>query len=50
VAFKQHKELIAEASAAGLLAYEPSSGFQVGAALVTKAGRLQGILEGPRDV
>lgn len=36
----QYNELIGAASAARLLAYAPYSGFQVGAALVTNAGKI----------
>ena len=36
----QYNELITAASAARSLAYAPYSGFQVGAALVTKAGKI----------
>lgn len=36
----QYNELIDAASAARLLAYAPYSGFQVGAALITKAGKI----------
>ncbi len=36
----QYNELISAASAARLLAYAPYSGFRVGAALVTKAGKI----------
>jgi cytidine deaminase len=36
----QYNELIAAASAARSLAYAPYSGFQVGAGLVTKAGKI----------
>ena len=36
----QQNELIDAASAARLLAYAPYSGFQVGAALITKAGKI----------
>ena len=38
--FTQYNELISAASAARLLGYAPYSGFQVGAALVTKAGKI----------
>jgi cytidine deaminase len=40
VSFTQYNELISAASAARLLAYAPYSGFQVGAALVTKGGKI----------
>ena len=40
MSFTQYNELISAASAARLLAYAPYSGFQVGAALVTKAGKI----------
>src|SRR2546430_9857412 len=40
MAVTQYNELINAASAARLLAYAPYSGFQVGAALVTKAGKI----------
>ena len=40
MAVTQYNELIDAASAARLLAYAPYSGFQVGAALVTKAGKI----------
>lgn len=40
MSFTQHNELISAASSARLLAYAPYSGFQVGAALVTKAGKI----------
>src|SRR2546423_14318989 len=36
----QQSELISAASAARLQAYAPYSGFQVGAALVTKSGKI----------
>ncbi len=38
--FTQYNELISRASAARLLAYAPYSKFSVGAALVTKAGKI----------
>jgi cytidine deaminase len=40
MAVTQYNELIAAASATRSLAYAPYSGFQVGAALVTKAGKI----------
>jgi cytidine deaminase len=40
VSVTQYNELISAASAARLLAYAPYSGFQVGAALVTKDGKI----------
>jgi cytidine deaminase len=40
VPFTQYNELISRASAARLLAYAPYSKFSVGAALVTKAGKI----------
>jgi cytidine deaminase len=40
VPLTKYNELIGAASAARLLAYAPYSGFQVGAALVTKAGKI----------
>jgi len=40
VSVTQYNELITAASAARSLAYAPYSGFQVGAALVTKAGKI----------
>jgi cytidine deaminase len=40
VSVTQYNELIGAASAARLLGYAPYSGFQVGAALVTQAGKI----------
>jgi cytidine deaminase len=40
VPFTQYNELISRASAARVLAYAPYSGFQVGAALATKTGKI----------
>jgi cytidine deaminase len=40
VSFTQYDELIGAASAARVLAYAPYSGFQVGAALLTKTGKI----------
>jgi cytidine deaminase len=40
VVLTQYQELIDAASGARLLAYAPYSGFQVGAALATKAGKI----------
>ena len=43
----QYNELIAAASAAQSLAYSPYSGFEVGAGLITKAGKiLAAIIDG----